>query len=114
MSGACSRHAWHKLSYRTYPGFRPVRRACVPGTVGAVRDVRTSPRGGGGPAGGPRPPSSPGQRLIDWISSTSTACSFPNVPSGSACAAATPVPVQLISQVTVASMAYDPPPEDRR
>ncbi|GFH71801.1 hypothetical protein Sdia_25690 [Streptomyces diastaticus subsp. diastaticus] len=43
VSGVCSRHAWHKLSYRTYSGFRPVRRACVPGAVGGVRDLEDIP-----------------------------------------------------------------------
>ncbi|UUU29957.1 phosphatase PAP2 family protein [Streptomyces sp. CA-210063] len=44
-SGACSRRAGRKSSSmdRTCLGFRPVRRGCVPGAVGAVRGFQNTP-----------------------------------------------------------------------
>ncbi len=43
VSGACPRRAGRRPSYWTYLGLWPVRRGCVPGTVGAVRDFRNTP-----------------------------------------------------------------------
>ena len=56
----------------------------------------------------------PCHRLPDWISWTGTAWSLPKVPLGSCVGLGLPVPVQVISQVTVARSLYVPSPEERR